>query len=169
MRRITSGEMSLAQDDVAERDSQWAARITVVLFVISWTATLAFSFVWDCGSDCDERIMRPLASVAVTSLVSFTGFALMFSGAMRTCDQAAVREGTAWSVLRKVGLVFAWIALAGMAAAFLMGAFANAGALEGLSLLVWIPSSLVTSFVMSVFAAALGGGSWRLFRKESST
>jgi hypothetical protein len=150
-----------------ERAAEWAASRTIVLSAVAWTAIVGFSFAWDCDGRCTSEHGRFLVSGAINAMIIFAAAALLLGLALRLRARLGSREGIVAAVVSLIVLVFASIGILGMAAGFTLAAFTNAGVIEGLSVVPWFLGSFAGALIMGVFAAVVGGGTWRAAKPRS--
>lgn len=161
--------MRSAELDEQEQSSRWAARATLILFSLAWVATMLFSYVWDCGVDCSERFGQALTAVVLSSMVLFSGAALVFAVSIRLRGRLRDKEGLPLRVIDGALFLTSVLCALVMASAFLLAAFAHAGAMERLSLIPWTLTSVISAGVTAVFAAVVGAGSWRVARLATAS
>ena len=130
-----------------ERLSRWAAGITAGFFILVWPAIVVFARVFDCTKPCQTRN----GSVIIVSGVVALMLAPVSALALLLARRIAVRP-LATGIFVVAGLIL--LASVGSWAA-------AAGALLGTSK-GWAAAgnSLVLALVMSVYCAAVAGGSW---------
>ena len=122
--------------------SRWAAGITVAFLVVEWPAILVLRNSWRCD-ECGRQIV----TIGVVGLILAPVAALLFM---------LTRKVAARWVVRGLLVVAGAVLLASMT----LWAGAAGALLRNMSTLAAVANSFVLAVVMSVYCAAVAGGSW---------
>ncbi|MFN2593717.1 MAG: hypothetical protein ABR579_02370 [Actinomycetota bacterium] len=141
--------------------SRVAVYITVGFFVITWPAILLLAAIWHCRVGCIEHHGTELIELGIGALIVAPVAALSFLSAGRL---RAVARASSRVLARRTGSTVAVVLVIGFAAltglALFMWAYSSAGLLAKVRGLTKVLDSVALALLMSIYTAAVCGGSW---------
>lgn len=149
--------LAAGADELPERLSRWAAWITLGFLVVLWPGIAVLAHAWDCAGDCKDAHGRTIVVLGVGALILAPVAALVFMLARKlrrstgpTPRGAVTASAFALTTIAALTLLIAMTLWAGAAGALVAGSRP----------LAFAGNSFVLALVMSVYCAAVAGGTW---------